>query len=73
MVVTMRVKENHTMMEDKWEPMMMGPTIAGSMLETCKGRAVGRWAPGRWRGPICVSPLPQGGTSKTSLTQVWRI
>lgn len=52
----MRVKENHTMMEDKWEPITMGPTIAGSMLETCKGRAVGRWAQ-RGGGDLAGCPL----------------
>ena len=36
----MRTKENQMVMEDKWEPMTIGPTIAGSMLETCKERAV---------------------------------
>lgn len=40
MEVTMRAKENHTMMEDRWEPITRGPTIAGSMLETCKGRGL---------------------------------
>lgn len=70
MVVTMRLKENHTMMEDKWEPITMGPNIAGSILETCKGRAVERCAPGRWKGLSWVTPLLQGGTRKIFLTQV---
>lgn len=42
----MRTKENQMVMEDKWDPMTMGPTIAGSMLETCKERAVRRGAQG---------------------------
>lgn len=36
----MKANENHTVMEDKWELIMIGPTIAGSMLEACKERAV---------------------------------
>ena len=40
MVVMMRAKENHMVIEDKWEPISMGPTITGSVLETCKRRAV---------------------------------
>lgn len=36
----MRAKENHMVIEDKWEPITMGPTIISSMLEACKGRVV---------------------------------
>lgn len=40
MVVMIRAKENHMVMEVKWEPITRGPTIAGSMLETCEEKAV---------------------------------
>lgn len=72
MVVVMRAKENHVVMEDKWEPIIRGPTITGSMLETCKGRAVLKVGPREMEGTQRVSTLPQGGTSRTSLTQIWR-
>jgi hypothetical protein len=32
----MRAKENHIVIEDKWEPITKGPTITGSMFEACK-------------------------------------
>lgn len=40
MVVKMMAKENHMVMEDKWEPMIRGPAIAGSMLENCNVRYI---------------------------------
>lgn len=48
--MTTRAKENHMVMEDKWEPITMGPTITGSMLETCTEKAVRRGASGRQAG-----------------------
>lgn len=36
MEVMRRAKENHTVMEDRWEPITKGPTVTGSMLEACK-------------------------------------
>ena len=32
--MTTKAKEDHTTMEDKWEPITRGPATAGSMLET---------------------------------------
>lgn len=67
----MRAKENHMVMEDKWEPISMGPTTTGSMLETCTGKAVRRGASGKRAGPV-GAPFAQRGTSETSLTQTGR-
>lgn len=38
-MVKMKAKEIHMVMEDKWEPITIGPSIASSIL-ICKERAV---------------------------------
>lgn len=40
MVAKMRATEIHMDMEDKWEPIRMGPSSTGSTLEACNGKAV---------------------------------